>query len=152
MVGPMLHVIRALAIAGVFTAGCGWPYTSGSGSSSNPGNVGSATPPAGDAPVLQAANMVASVAPANGTYTISGFLTYSCDDDVVSTYRVTVPVLGKSYDQTAPGLANAYGIAFSFTLSDDIPLTSAGPTTYEIILITSGGVQSTPDIESVNLQ
>jgi len=151
MVPPMPLVTRALAIASVLVAGCGWPYTSGSGSGSSPGTVGSATP-AGDPPILQAANMTAAVAPASGLYTIFGTLTYTCDDDVVSTYRVTVPVVGKSYDYPAPGLSDAYGTPFSFTLIDDVPFNGAGATTYEIILITKGGVQSTPDIESVVLQ
>jgi hypothetical protein len=154
MVHRMPHVIRALvlAIAGVALAGCGWPYTSGgSSSSSGSSSGGTATAPAGDAPILQAANMVASVAPANGLYTISGLLTYSCDDDVVETVRVTVYIVGQSYNYPANGMENAYGWPFTFTLVDDVPY-QPGPLDYEITLITKGGVQSTPTQETVTLQ
>jgi hypothetical protein len=148
----MQHLFHAIALVftGVAVVGCNWPPT-GTGSSSSPSS-GTASTPIGDPPIITAADMSGSAAPNNGVYTIFGSLTYSCDDDVVHTVRVSVPVVGKSYDFPGPDTADGYGTPFNFTLVDDIPLAGAGPTNYSIILITKGGAQSAPFPETVDLQ
>ncbi len=150
----MQHVIRALAIAATVTVvsipslGCDWPPT-GNGSSTT-----SSTPatPVGNPPILTAADMSGSASPLNGVYTIFGSLTYTCDGDVVHTVRISVPIVGKSYDFPGPDTSEGYGQPFNFQLVDDIPFAGAGDVNYSIILISKGGAQSAPFPETVTLQ
>jgi hypothetical protein len=157
----MQHLLRAaapraaalpalvLVIVGVVVAACNIP--TGSGTAPSTGTP--ATPAAsGDPPDFEAANMTASAAAdSNGVYTIFGSLTYECDDDIVQTVQVDVPVLGKSYQYPANGQSDAYGWPFSFPLAPN-GLLGPGDADYTLTLITKGGAQSTPMAETVTLQ
>jgi hypothetical protein len=162
MAHPMPHYFsfaRAASAAALATvalglplAACGWPNFGGDAGA----GTSSATPaPTTDPPAIVALNMSDSVVIAtNDTYTLTGYVTYSDDDDVVTEYQVYVPVIGHTYtyDFPQPYASNGYGQFISFTLSADPPLGGAGPTNYEIKLVNSGGAISQAVEESADLE
>jgi hypothetical protein len=129
-----------------------WPTTGGSTSSGN-GSTAAALPTT-DPPVITDLSMSASVlTPTNGVYTVSGVITYSDDDDVVSKFQVQVPVLGKTYTFPVDNpVAAGYGEPIAFTLSADAPLGGAGPTNYILTLVNSSGAVSAGVEESMDLE
>lgn len=79
-------------------------------------------------------------------YVISGSVTYHDDDDVIESGGVYVPVIGKTIPITIPPeyqTAIGAGIPLSFQVSDDIPLTHAGPTSFVVTFTNKSGAVST---------
>ncbi|HEY2511910.1 MAG TPA: hypothetical protein VGI39_13670 [Polyangiaceae bacterium] len=134
------------------SAAC-WPPTHGntSSSSSSSNNSGGSTP-ATDPPVIQSLNLNASATNQGAIYEIDGVITFTDDDDVVVAFDVEVPVLGKTYNfPTSDPSMSGYGVPISFTVSSDLPLTSAGPTQFVITLINKSGAASSPVAATVDL-
>jgi hypothetical protein len=141
--------LGAVALGLPFGVVACWPTTGGNGSSSS----STPTAPTTDPPVIQALDMTASASAVNGTYTITGSITYSDDDDVVTAIKVNVPVIGKTYTFAAsqPYEATADAEPFEFTLSADVPLGGAGETDYIVTLVNQSGAVSAGVEETVDL-
>src|SRR5277367_2073947 len=108
-------ILAAVAL-GVSVAACGWPPT---GSDAGSGATSATPAPTTDPPTIIALNMDDSALTSSGDqYTISGSVTYSDDDDVVTAYQVTVPVIGHTYtfDLPKPYASDGYGQYISFPL------------------------------------
>ena len=149
---PLLALSVFVAPVALASAAC-WPPTHGNGtssSSSSNNNSGGSTP-ATDPPVIQSLNLNASATNQGAIYEIDGVITFTDDDDVVVSFNVEVPVLGKTYNFPTSEQMSGYGVPISFTVSSDVPLTSAGPTQFVITLINKSGAKSTPVAATVDL-
>jgi len=147
-----LRLSLAIALGLPLVACSAWPPTSSSTGSSG---TSSAAQPQTDPPVIVSLNMTASaLTPVNDQYTVYGQITYSDDDDVVTTINVYVPVVGHTYSfpQPQPYQSDVYGAYFSFPLSADPPLGGAGQTTYEVTLVNASGAVSQASIQHADLE
>jgi hypothetical protein len=148
---PHLFSITRCGVLSLAAASCWTPEPVKGGSSGGPPPGGS---PMTDPAVVTSLDMTPSATIDNGSYLISGSISYTDDDDVVTAFEVQVPVLGKTYTFPAvqPYQSQAYGQPLSFTLSGDVPLTHAGPTNYYVILVNQSGAKSAPTMDTVDLQ